>query len=244
MTESSKIINDIENALKVCEYDFSHQELIEILKGDDDVKKQICILKIETLESQEEADLLIFHLTEHHGIVRESTAQKLNELITNGKYKKLFQNNNAYDTFLKSINDVNPNICRVIIEALPEIFKNNNDGLNYFLNKLYDRFDFVFDELEKLKRSNWYTKKLFNLYWCLEMLAMINAPVDEKMLSTLKKTCAFKEYTIREKSAMVLAFCDNKARESSPQIQKDWEELKESLKDDPNFYVRRYSDKF
>ena len=240
MTEEIKIINDIEKACEFCEREFTHEELFEILRGEDDVKKQICILKIKELKTPEEAQLLVFHLTEHHGIVRESTAQKLNEIILNGKYNKLFQNKYAMDSFLKGINDINPNICRTLIEAIPKLIE-GSDYREYFFEKLYNRIEEVFEELERLKRSNRYTKKLFNLYWCLEMLAYGNAPFDNRLFSILKRTYKFRDYTIREKSAMILA--NHSKRESSP-LEKEWEELKESLKDDPNFYVRHYVSKF
>ena len=116
----------------------------------------------------------------------------------------------------------------MIIEILPYI-----KDKDFFLSGLYERIDDVFDELEKLKRSNWYTKKLFNLYWCLEALAVLKAPVDKRLEYVLSKAGAFKDYTIREKTAMVLHYMTD----TSPVIV----ELKEKLKNDNNFYVKRYS---
>ncbi len=237
MIESSEIlIKIIDEAGDFCERAFSHEELIEILKGEDDVKKQICLLKLEKLENEEEAMLLVFHLTDHHGIVRESCAQKISEFILNGKYVNLFSEKYAADSFLRSINDINPNICRTMIEVLPIVMQGTLK--EYFLERLYARFEEVFEELERLKRSNWYTKKLFNLYWCLETLAVLDAKIDERFFGVLSRTCAFREYTIREKSALVLSRADF-SRKESPSFSEELLRLKESLKDDPNFYVRQ-----
>ena len=143
-------------------------------------------------------------------------------------YAAFFQTRHILDSLLKAVNDINPNICRMIIEILPYI-----NEKEYFLENLYHRIDYVFEELEKLKRSNWYTKKLFNLYWCLEALAVIKAPADRRLEKVLEKSSVFRDYTIREKTAMVLSYLS----ETSPVL----ERIKENLKNDDNFYVKRYS---
>lgn len=236
MVENIEILNKIEKTCEFCERNFTHKELMEVLRGDVDSQKQICLLKIDTLESQKEADLLVFHLTGHHGTVRESAAQKINEFVLgkispNGKYNNLFQTKYVMDSILLAVNDINPNICRLIIETLPAI-----EDKAYFLEKLYARFECVFEELEKLKRSNWYTKKLFNLYWCLEALAVIAAPVDSRLESVLNRSGRFRDYTIREKTALVLL--------GLGETPLALEELKKLLKNDHNFYVKRFAQNF
>jgi uncharacterized membrane protein YheB (UPF0754 family) len=225
MINDFEIINNIEKASEFCEREFSHEELTEILQGENDIEKQICILKIDELKSQKDADLLVFHLTNHHGIVRESTAIKLSELIK--EYTDFFQTEYIADSLLKSVNDVNPNICRLMTAVLPYLNKKE-----YFIKNLYARFEVIFKELEKLKRSNMYTKKLFNLYWCIEALSAIQAPLDKRMETLLEKTHRFKDYTIREKTAMLVS----QLVQSSGVI----ENIKNTLKNDSNFYVRRY----
>ena len=230
----NQIETEIEKAVKFCEKNYSKEEIFDILKKssdeypDIDIEKQICILKIDCISSQKEADILIFHLTNHTALVREASAQKVNEFMKNAKSTAFFQTKNIINSLLKAVNDINPNICRLIIEILPYI-----KDKDFFLSGLYERIDDVFDELEKLKRSNWYTKKLFNLYWCLEALAVLKAPVDKRLEYVLSKAGAFKDYTIREKTAMVLHYMTD----TSPLIV----ELKEKLKNDNNFYVKRYS---
>ena len=97
---------------------------------------------------------------------------------------------------------------------------------------MYNRFDEIFAELEKLRRSNWYTKKLFNLYWCLEALALIEPKVDTELENILEQASKIRDYTIREKTAFVLS----KIESSSSKLN----EIKSRLKTDDNFYVKRY----
>lgn len=238
MSENIQMINnietEIEKAVELCKKDYSRDDIWQILQinssenPDINIEKQICILKLDSVISQPEADLLVFHQTNHHGLIREATAQKINEFMKNSGFVQYFQTELISDTLLKAINDINPNICRLIIEILPKI-----ENKQYFLDNLYKRFEVVFDELDKLKRSNWYTKKLFNLYWCLESLAVLNAPVDERMESVLKRSVVFRDYTIREKTAMVVHYLS----ETSSCIA----EIKSLLKQDDNYYVKRYS---
>lgn|SRR5574344_143222 len=232
MSECIQIINEIENAALLCEKEYSHEDIFNILKIEDksdiDIEKQICILKLEKINTQEEADLLVYHLTNHHGLIREAVASKLNEFMSCDKYSRYFQTEYISDSLLKAVNDINPNICRLITEILP--FVVNKD---YLLKKLYIRFDEIFDELEKLKRSNWFTKKLFNLYWGLEALNSLSADCDERLEDVLEKSSMFKDYTIREKTAMVLYYLASSSLKS--------EEIKKRLKKDSNYYVKRYS---
>lgn len=238
MKDNIQIRNDIEiaieQAVELCQRVYSRDKILSIMQTKSieqpeiNVEKQICILKLDSVKSQDEADLLVFHLTNHHGLIREAAAQKINEFMKQVECVKFFQTEHILDSLLKAINDINPNICRLIIEVLPNI-KNKK----YFINNLYNRFDIVFEEIDKLKRSNWYTKKLFNLYWCLEALAALNPTIDEKLENILVTAIKFREYTIREKVAMLLASLTS----VTPCIQ----ELRCVLKADDNFYVKRYS---
>lgn len=236
MTDEIQILNEIEKATLLCNKEYSHSEIIDVIKTENDFEKQICILKLESLNSQEEADLLIFQLTGHHGLIREATSTKIGEFVNNKNYKKYFLNKKALDSILKAINDINPNICRTICSTLPVLFQDNIPEKTFFLKNLYIRFNEIFAELELLKRSNWYTKKLFNLYWCLEALAMIEAPIDENFEKIIEESSKIKDYTIREKAALVLT----KIVSPSNKIK----EIKQRLKNDDNFYVKRYSKSF
>lgn len=235
MTKDIQILNDIEKAAELCEKTYSHNEIISVMQTENDFEKQICILKLDTVLSQEEAKLLVFQLTGHHGLIREAAAIKINEFIQNKNLKHLFETSYVIESLLKGINDINPNICRLMCSILPVLLE-NKELKQLFLNGLYKRFYEVFEELEKLKRSTWYTKKLFNLYWCLEALANLKPQIDNDFEKIIEQASEIKDYTIREKTAMVLS----KQLESSTKI----EEIKNNLKNDENFYVRRYSQNF
>lgn len=238
MSENIQMINniekEIEKAVELCKKEYSRDDIWRILRissaesPEINIEKQICILKLDSVLSQSEAELLVFHQTNHHGLIREATAQKINEFMKDSEQVKYFQTETILDSLLKAVNDINPNICRLIIEILPKI-----ENKKYILDKLYQRFEFVFEELEKLKRSNWYTKKLFNLYWCLESLAVLKAPIDERLEGVLKRSVLIRDYTIREKTAMVIHYLSG----TSPSVC----EIKALLKQDENYYVKRYS---
>ena len=234
MNDEVQILNEIEKAAELCEKEYTRSEIFALLEIDSavnqemDIEKQICILKLADIRSVAEADILIHHLTGHHGLIREACAQKINDFFKTEEFAKFFQNQKTYDSLLKAVNDINPNICRLIVEILPYV-----EDKNYFLNNLYERFQVIFDELEKLKRSNWYTKKLFNLYWGLEALNSMCPPCDEKLKSVIEQCLKIREYTIREKTAMLLSNLDDKVEFVK--------KAREELSKDTNYYVLRYA---
>ena len=87
-----------------------------------------------------------------------------------------------------------------------------------------------------LQKASDYTKKLFNLYWSLEALGELKPNITKTLEDILQKTALFRDYTIREKTAMVLSLLE----ETSITL----EEIKTKLKNDDNFYVKRFSQKF
>ena len=64
----------LSEAVKYCEENFLHEDIIKILKEDNDLKKQLCLIELKSVDSQEEADILTFNLTNHSGPVRETTS--------------------------------------------------------------------------------------------------------------------------------------------------------------------------
>lgn len=234
MSEEVQILKEIEKAAALCEKTYTREEIFELLKIDSDthpqtdIEKQICILKLADIRSQQEADLLVHHQTQHHGLIREACAQKLNEFLPNPLFNKYFQTKQISNTLLKAVNDINPNICRLIIEVLPAV-----KDKQYLLDRLYERFGEIFAELEKLKRSNWYTKKLFNLYWGLEALGTLCPECDTRLQNVIGQCLKIREYTIREKTAMILSGIDSQAEFIT--------HAKQELAKDNNYYVQRYS---
>ncbi len=220
------VIKLTEKACELCEKELSGSELFDYIENGTDSEKQICILKISHLESQKEADVLLFHLTNQHGTVREAAAEKINELMK--KTPDFFQNDFAREKFLLAVNDVNPNICRLVIDILPLLCPEQKEK---FLNSLYDLTLKVAKEAESLNvrnRSHIYTKKIFNLYWCLEAIAETSNGVCEKLSEIIRRNYKSEEYTVREKVAKII----KKLNVS------EFDDILNILKTDENFYVR------
>lgn len=220
-----------QKAYRYCLDDFSHEELIKELLSDDEIKKQLCIINLKKITSQKEAEALIYNLTGKGGPIREVTSIKIHELINNPDLYIYFQSENFIDTFVKAITDVNPTVCRNIIDCLEKI-----ENKKYLKQKLFEKIFTILDELKEFKqiKSHLLNKKTFNLYWCLEALMKILPFItcDKAFDTILSLSSEFNDYTIREKTAKILSMIKDK--------NSTIEELTEKLKNDENIYVRRY----
>ena len=65
---------NFKEALKLIERNFSHSELINLLKNGNIPQKQIAALKLDTINSQEEAAILLKNLTGQDGKIREAVS--------------------------------------------------------------------------------------------------------------------------------------------------------------------------
>ncbi len=224
----------IQKAYEYCCFNFSHNEIIEELKKDDEIKKQLCIINLKSVNNQKEADLLVSNLINKGGPIREVTSMKINELINKEEYVQFFQTTGTIDIFIKAINDVNPNVSRNIVE-----FINLIENKNYLKSQIYKKIFTLFDELEDLNKfkklkSHVINKKSFNLYWSLETIIQIlpGLDLDENLEEILLKASEYEEYPIREKAAKILSGLNKKTNTIIKLI--------ETLKEDCNMYVRRY----
>lgn len=237
--EGMKLNNDYDELLKntiiaceLCERDFSHEELIEVIKTDNDLEKQICILKLKEVRSQQEADLLIHNLTNHHGIIREAIAIKVNEFMKDERYSGYFQTDSILRTVLDAVIDMNPNICRLIMEVLPFVA----DKLKFF-NALYSRAVEVINDASTMNRRKTgyiYSKKVFKIFWYLEAVAELGyfeSQNEPQIQELLEKAHKFDDYTIREKAAKIVFLIGEKYNLST---------LKTALEQDENYFVRRF----
>lgn len=224
-------LNNVDRACELCERDFSHEELIDTIKTDNDLEKQICILKLKGVKNQEEADLLIHNLTNHHGIIREAVAQKVNELMKEEEFCCFFQTESIRNTFLDAVIDMNPNICRLVIEIL--WFVSDKER---FFEELYLRSVEIINDagtMNRRKSGYIYSKKVFKIFWYLEAVCALGyfSSVNEKEVETLLlKSYKFEDYTIREKSAKILSLVRNTY---------NFEEIEKTLLRDENYFVRR-----
>lgn len=221
-------------AIELVSKDMTDFELFEMLKNGNIPQKQIAALKIKEIKSQEQAQVLLDNLTGQDGKIREAVSMRINEFMSKPEYLTYFENIEAYDIFLEAIIDINGNICRNIINAVSQL-KTNEKFSSYFINKLVIKIHSLIDKTKEFDLQDGkykVNKEVFKLYWTLETLyefARIIAVDDLK--SILIETSKINDYTIREKTAKILAlnFEDS-----------NLEALRRTLKNDPNYYVRRY----
>lgn len=221
-------------ALELVEKELSQQELIEMLKNGNIVEKQLAALRIQTISSVEEADVLIKNLTGQDGKIREAVSMKIYEFMNNPNLLAFFEKTKSYDVFLEAIIDINANICRNIISAISNL-KQNPVFCKYFTQMLTEK---TLSLLDVIKDFNFQdgkykvNKEVFKLYWCLETIYEFSDFMEfEKLKEILLTSKNINEYTIREKTARILTknFVDD-----------DLIAARLELRNDKNYYVRRF----
>lgn len=221
-------------ALKLYENNYSHEELIELLKNGNIVQKQISALRLDKISSNEDAKILVDNLTGQDGKIREAVSLRLNEFMSNPDYLPYFCTIKNYDVFLDAIIDINANICRNVISAICNL-KSNDEFCNSFCPKLVNLTNSLLDVVEKFDFQDGkykVNKEAFKLYWCLETIYEFYNKIDfEKLKQIILRTKNIEEYTIREKAAKILTHTFD---------DKDLLNAKEELKQDKNYYVRRF----
>lgn len=210
--------------------EYNYDNLIKLLCTDDINKKQYAILELNEIRSVSDAESLVANLVGQDSRIREAVAFKINDLSIKQEYGVFFNGKKIFATFLQGIMDINGNVCRQIVNLI----KVNDGFYSYLCEKLPDIIIEVLKKIDKLNSEDKQyvlSKRNFQLYWCLEALYSIIDGIDVgKIRLTLLKTGEFYDYTIREKTAKVLT------RLNEP----EFIELKEKLKNDENYYVRRY----
>lgn len=217
-------------ACELCDKNYSHTELKNMLKNGNIPEKQIAALYYDYVNNKDDAQVLINNLTGCDGKIREAVALKINNLINeNENHKKIFAEISA-ETFANATVDINANICRLIVDSAAMLKNNENFAVKY-ANLIIQKTNEAITELDKfIFRDKKYVinKQLFKLYWCLEALSKFFNYVNEKTLADITEKCANREeYTIREKAAQIIL-------ESNK-----FPQLKEKLMKDENYYVRQ-----
>ncbi|MFA7658068.1 MAG: hypothetical protein WCY19_01395 [Candidatus Gastranaerophilaceae bacterium] len=210
---------------------YNYGELVSLLSSDKDSEKHFAILELDEICSQQDAEVLVSNLVGQDGKIREATAFKISELTQNPEYVMFFKSEKIFDVLLQGIMDINGNVCRQIVNLT------DNLGVSfkkYLCEKLPESINNILKEIEKIDlKSKQYviSKRNFQLYWCLDALYNIIDLIDfAKIKDALFVTGNFYDYTIREKTAKILTKSDNC----------EFDDLKEKLKNDDNYYVRRY----
>lgn len=221
-------------ALNLYETNYTHEELLEFLKDGNIVQKQFAALKLDTINSVDDAQILVSNLVGQDGKIREAVSLRLNEFMSDKNLIQYFQTTDNYNTFLQAIIDINANICRNVISAIINL-KNNEEFCNKFCK---DLVKLSYELLDKIEQFNFQdgkykvNKEVFKLYWCLETTYEFWDKINFKDLKQIiLRSKAIEEYTIREKAAKILSrgFSDE-----------DLLSAQKELKKDRNYYVRRF----
>ncbi len=221
-------------ALKLYEGTYTHSELLNFLKDGNIVQKQIAALRLHSINSKEDADILVSNLTGQDGKIREAVSLRLKEFMSDEKYLPYFKNLTNYKIFLDAVIDINANICRNVICAIKNL-KSDIEFCNLFCPQLVN---LTFDLLDKIEKFDFQegkykvNKEVFKLYWCLETVYEFWDKIDFVQLKKIiLRAKNIQEYTIREKAAKILSrsFEDN-----------DLILAQQELQNDTNYYVRRF----
>lgn len=221
-------------ALNLYETNYTHEELLEFLKNGNIVQKQFAALKLDTINSVEDAQILVSDLVGQDGKIREAVSLRLNEFMSDKNLIQYFQTTDNYNTFLQAIIDINANICRNVISAIINL-KNNDEFCNKFCT---DLVNLSYELLDKIEQFNFQdgkykvNKEVFKLYWCLESIYEFWDKINfTDLKQIILRSKAIEEYTIREKAAKILSrgFSDE-----------DLISAQKELKNDRNYYVRRF----
>lgn len=218
---------NFEQALILSEHEFSHAELLELLKNGNIPEKQIAALRFDKVTNSEDAAVLMSNLTGCDGKIREAVALRINQIITSTPESAQFFMNPL--KFADAVIDINANICRFVADTVKFLKFDEAFSREYtariltFTNEALDALDkFIFRDKKYV-----INKQLFKLYWCLETLKDFYEFVPDNILESLLSRCAEEsEYTIREKTADILV------------LSAKFPKLSEKLMNDENYYVR------
>lgn len=227
---NDKYNDDFNTALNIYENEYSHEDLIEFLKSGSVAQKQAAALKLDKINSKKDAQILIANLTGCDGKIREAISFRLREFIPQNPEFFL----DTQNTLLEAIIDINGNICRNTITAISSL-KKYSQFTTEFCRKLIEKTKISIAKVKSFGIQDGkykINKEVFKLYWYLEtiseFLEFININILKKIIEETKE---IKDYTIREKTAKILSKIND---------DEDLLKLKQELKNDQNYYVRRF----
>lgn len=206
------------------ECEFPRDEIFAALSGDDDIKKQIALIKLDGVKSVDEAKMLTSVLTGQHGPVREICSFRINEFLKDENEREYFCGADLREIFLNALNDIIPTVARNILEVI-KFLPEQEIVQEALLDRILALDDYVEDET--LLSNHEIIKKTFKLYWYLETLAEFAKEVEyrEKFAKVIEKSYNHEDYTIREKVSKILSKVN------------DFAKYKDMLKNDTNPYV-------
>ncbi|MDD3593519.1 MAG: hypothetical protein PHX18_02720 [Candidatus Gastranaerophilales bacterium] len=226
--------DEITTVIKLLNNNISSQGYLEYLLSDDMRLVQVALLNIKRVSSQEEARAIFRILINHPSEIREYCSFLINKLMNDEMQRPFFQQKIFLDILEKAICDVNPKVCRNILEVLR--YFDFRDELFSALIKNANNMVVLLQESNKQK-NHMYTKNSFRLYWNLFGIALLSEYINynnfrEKLLKLIDDTVTCREYTIREKAALILK------KLSRTEVLTEFEKYLNLLKNDENYYVK------
>lgn len=205
-----------------------YKTLISLLKTDDFYLKHFALINLNSIDDIG-VNLLFFNLTGQDGKIRECSSSKIKDFIYENPKLSVYLEKYA-DIVVKSLNDINPQVCRNMIETLR--LTNNND---LFIKKVLKTINSILNEvnIKKAVKSYKFNKQIFNLYWNLYALENIlhkNMVDISDIYLLLESISKAGNYTIRERAAKIVLKMNF--------LGFDMTQFQNILSNDENFYVR------
>ena len=205
-----------------------YKTLLALLKTNDFHLKHFALINLNSIDDQG-MDLLFLNLTGQDGKIRECASSKIKDFISDNPKLSSYLEKHS-DITAQCLNDINPQVCRNMVDALRYI--NNND---LFIEKVLKKINSIMNEVDitNAVKSYKFNKQIFNLYWNLYALENIlhkQMKNPRQIFSLINTASKAGNYTIRERIAKIVLKMDS--------LGFDMVEYKKELSQDENFYVR------
>lgn len=209
-----------------------YEELLNFLSEDNFEQKHFALTFITNLKNHNDMELFIKNIVEQDTKIRELSSFRINDFISENT--SLITILEKYpEIILRSINDVNPQVCRNICSLLNLIHDKN-----YLIEQILNKLEILIKNTQTIKfKSHKVNKDIFNLYWnlfALENLISDDFMLIERLVKLMADSANYRDYTIRER----IAFLGKKLLLFNFQ---ETSHIIETLKNDENFYVKKAS---
>lgn len=207
---------------------FSYTELLSLLNKDDFDSKHFALTCLHTLEKPEDITIIINHLVDNDTKIRELSSYRVADFVLENNSLISFLDE-LPDIIIRTANDMNSQVCRNILNLL---YLSSKKDL--FITKFLAEIQACIEDTRVIKyRTHKADKRMFNLYWnlyALENILTEDFKYFKKLSEILSITSKYKDYTIRERSALLTKKLNS--------FGFNVESLLEHFNTDDNFYIK------
>lgn len=207
-----------------------YETMLEFLQTDDFEQKHFALTFIAELQKREDIEFFIQNLVGEDTKIRELASFRLNDFILADNSLMRFLDAHE-DILLRTIDDVNPQVCRNTC-AILHLSQNKNALIEQILTKIKS----LLEQTQTIKfKSHKVNKEIFHLYWnffALENLITEDFEHISQLLPILEQSINYRDYTIRERVAFLAKKLEKSGFEGAKTIC-------EKLASDENFYVKK-----